>query len=569
MTIDIVVQVILILIFVFLPGFLWAKILLTNSWQREQMALAPGLSLAIMIPVAFIVWGLLEIPVDFWGSFIIFIVCLVPALLILIIKNRSQLQSLVYGVIPGQNVRDSIKRIRKEVRRNHLILIFAIIFAALLNFQPHFNYMHLLHTDEWHYVIRTQELGGSKSYLEWARTYPETGYLTLLALLHSFSGTSLLDMALFLPTFILAYAFVLFFILGKRYGPGYVIIFPILLVPSSVRYLGPALLVPVAVFLVTLPLALLIIQSHSFRTVLLLPFLIVCQVLVHPPTAIALFIVIIVSSVFVFRRDKKQGAALLGICCFLATLAFLPAELWVNNLKWNKITEQGSFFLAPPSIAGYLDVIGIMMLFLAAIGAVEIIRKKRALGLVALISSAILVVIIILFVLVFPEFNNVTALHDRLLFCLIIVLIIPAGYGIAALRQVDGRLAFTAIAVLLVLSMGIHVQTDYYHMASEREYDDFVWIAENLNESHKKAVLDPWKAVPFRAITGRSVYYSWPQGPVEGHEAKVDRVSEFFDDECNDTSFLLANKISIVYTAGPCSNPDLIKVHDRIYVLSL
>ena len=564
-----IVQGILILLILLLPGFLWARILFKNNWLREQLALAPGLSLAILIPMAFLIWGPLGVSVDAWGSFLIFISCSFPPLLILTIKNRSWPKNLLSCLTSIIYLRKAMDAIRMEVRREHVILLLAIIFAAILNFQPHFSYLHPLHTDEWHYVIRAQDLGNSRSYLDWAKTYPETGYLSLLALLHSFSGISLFDLTLVLPALVLSYAIVLFFMLGRKFGPGHVIIFPLLLIPTSVRYLGPVLLVPVALFLVTLPLALLIIQNKRNGTVLFLPFLIICQLLVHPPTAIALLVVILVSSVLVFKKDKKQGAMLLGILGLFAFLAFLPFELWVNRLKWNVITEQGSFFLKPPSITGYLDIIGIIMLFLAALGAAVIIRKKSPIGVIALISSALLIIILMIFVLVFPEFNNVTALHDRILFCLIVVLVIPAGYGIAGIGHVDGRLAFATIAVIMIVSTSIHIQTDYYQIASERDYDDFVWISENLNESYKKAVLDPWKAIPFKAVTGKSVYYSWPQGPAGGHQAKVDRVSEFFDDECQDTSFLVANKISIIYTAGPCSNPDLIKVHDRVYVLLL
>jgi hypothetical protein len=565
---EMVAQVLVILVFLFLPGFLWAKCLFKNAWMREQLALAPGISLAIIVPVAFIIWGPLGLPVDEWGSLAIFIVSLIPALLILVVTNRSQINSMLSNIGSGTYIKEFYDRIRREGRREHLILMLVIIFAALLNFQPHFNYAHPLHTDEWHYIIRTRDVGVSRSYLDWARSYPETGYLTLLALLHSSSKVPLLDLTLLLPTLILSYALVLFFVLGKRYGPGYVVIFPVLLVPTSVRYLGPALMVPVALFMVTLPLALLIIHNEGLRALPLVPFLMVCQALLHPPSAIALFVILMVSSIFIFKKSRKKGVTLLVVLGILGALAFLPLELWINNLKWNRITEQGGFFLDPPSFTGYVDVMGIMLIFLAALGAVAIIKKRETRSIAALISSGIMIVIIITFVFVLPEFSNVTALHDRILLCLIIVLIIPAGYGIAAIRKIDSRLGFATVAVLLIISTGIHIQTDYYHMISEQEYDDFVWISKNLNESYGKAILDPWKAVPFRAVTQKKVYHSWPQGPNSEHEAKVKRINEFFDNECQNTSFLVANGISIVYTSGPCSNIDLVRVHERVYILS-
>ena len=567
MIIYFILQVILLLILLLIPGLLWARILLPNRWLREQVALAPGLSLAVLIPAAFLLWGPMGVPVGFLGALLVFLSCTLPALVILIVLNMKKVNPFIVNLSSSSYWRAIIRRAQKEIRKEHLILLGVVVFASILNFYPHFNYLHPLHTDEWHYIIRGQDLGDSRSFLEWARTYPETGYLAMIALISSFSGIAWFDMALILPTLFFSYAIVLFFVLGRKYGPGHMMIFPLLLIPTSVRYLGPVFLVPLALFLVTFPLALMIRYDNRLRSVIILPFLLIFSALIHPPSTIALFLVILIASIVRFQKEKKRGVAVICILVLLSLLIVIPMELWVNRLKWNLISEQGYFFLSPPSLSGYLEVIGLLMLFLALIGATHIIRTKSGLGIIAVISSLVLIIILWIFVFIFPNYNNVTALHDRILFCLIAVMTIPAGYGLWGLEHMDKRLAFSAIAVILIVSTSLHIQADYYHIVSNEEYDDFVWISENLNGTYGKAILDPWKAISFRAITGKSVYYSVPQGPSYGHETKMRQAVDFLDNDCADTSFLIRNNITIVYTNGPCSNPELVKVHERVYVL--
>ena len=37
-------------------------------------------------------------------------------------------------------------------------------------------------------------------------------------------------------------------------------------------------------------------------------------------------------------------------------------------------------------------------------------------------------------------------------------------------------------------------------MINDEEYERFVWIRDNIDESHKMAVLDPWKATALVAM---------------------------------------------------------------------
>lgn len=43
-------------------------------------------------------------------------------------------------------------------------------------------------------------------------------------------------------------------------------------------------------------------------------------------------------------------------------------------------------------------------------------------------------------------------------------------------------------------------------MIDKEDYEVFVWIKDNVNDSYQKAILDPWKATAFTAIAGKNIY---------------------------------------------------------------
>ena len=124
-------------------------------------------------------------------------------------------------------------------------------------------------------------------------------------------------------------------------------------------------------------------------------------------------------------------------------------------------------------------------------------------------------------------------------------------------------LCLVLVGVILALGIPDRQETPYYHMIDEADYQAFVWVRENVSKDYKKAILDPWKATAFSAITGKSIYtriHSYPM-------PKDEEAHEFLDKGCSDTAFLRKNGISIVYTLEECQNPDLTEVSENIYLL--
>jgi hypothetical protein len=100
-------------------------------------------------------------------------------------------------------------------------------------------------------------------------------------------------------------------------------------------------------------------------------------------------------------------------------------------------------------------------------------------------------------------------------------------------------------------------------MIDREDYEAFVWIKDNIDESYEKAILKPWKGVPFTAITGKYAYARITGTPTPNSgEAR-----NFLREGSTDTTFLKQNGISIVYTRGNVDNPDLVEVRENIYLL--
>ena len=124
-------------------------------------------------------------------------------------------------------------------------------------------------------------------------------------------------------------------------------------------------------------------------------------------------------------------------------------------------------------------------------------------------------------------------------------------------------LGLVVVVAALVIAIPKHQRTPYYQMIDREDYQAFSWIRDNLNGRYSKAMLDPWKATAFIAITQKPIYSRIHAFP----KPEDEKANEFLDKGSQDTAFLRANGINIVYSRKPVSNPDLEKVSEFVYVL--
>ena len=124
-------------------------------------------------------------------------------------------------------------------------------------------------------------------------------------------------------------------------------------------------------------------------------------------------------------------------------------------------------------------------------------------------------------------------------------------------------LCLALIGLTLATCIPLHHNIPYYHMIDEEDYQAFVWIRDNVSEDYERAILDPWKATAFTAITMKNVYTRIHMGPKDTDKEAY----AFLSGGCTDTLFLKEHGVSIVYTRGDCRNPDLVEVRKYVYLL--
>ncbi|MFC1962975.1 hypothetical protein ACFLWB_03145 [Chloroflexota bacterium] len=124
-------------------------------------------------------------------------------------------------------------------------------------------------------------------------------------------------------------------------------------------------------------------------------------------------------------------------------------------------------------------------------------------------------------------------------------------------------LSLALVGLTLSIAIPNRRDTPYYHMNGQEDYQAFVWIGENVDKSYSRAILDPWKATAFVALTGKYVYARTHNAP----SPTTREASAFLSGGSTDTDFLRENDISIIYTPGDCNNPDLIEVRENVYLL--
>jgi len=138
-------------------------------------------------------------------------------------------------------------------------------------------------------------------------------------------------------------------------------------------------------------------------------------------------------------------------------------------------------------------------------------------------------------------------------------------------RYLGTGLSIIIIGLTLAIAIPARHQELYYHTIDKADYEAFVWIRDNLSDEYDRAILDPWKATAFTAITGKHVYTRTATGPTAiGAETQ-----HFIRDGSVNTALLVENNLSIVYTRiydgvenidFKSNNPDLELVRNNVYL---
>jgi len=485
----------------------------------------------------------------------------------------------------------------KLAKSDYIKLVPILALAFYMAFIPHLNYPYAVHIDEWVHIahsnalLRTADIyyphpfygQGTVS----VRDLLELGYHLPLAIFHKLSGVSWMDISRYFPSIVFVFTALSVYIFAKRMGFGWEAAFFTTLIPTTVGIMGPAFMIPVAMGLMFAPLMLFLV--FNFRTpwsYLVLSISISFVVILHAPSAI-LIILIFVPFILLGLRGNLKHSLLIMLAVAVPFLVTLP---WTFTLI---LSEAGSLFIQKPLPAyhDYLRLIseyGRLPIIFCLLGtfvlAIRSNWKNYSMVLGLLVSVAMLAV--------FYTFGyGISMLYLRGLLFTMLMMSIIAGAGLMTLwklelpwltglrlkkplitQAVGILLCLIVIGVTLAIAIPDRQAIPYYHMIDKADYEAFVWIRDNVDASHQKAVLDPWKATAFTAITEKYVLTRIHMSP----RTKDRKAYAFIRSGSDDTDFLKQNGVSIIYTRvydgrgnveySP-DNPDLVEVAKNIYLL--
>ncbi len=470
----------------------------------------------------------------------------------------------------------TLSNVHKIPKSDYLILLPIMALAFYLAFIPHHNYPYPLHVDEWINLVSFKTLmqAGSTADL-WLL---ESGFYLFWGVFQTISGISWMTIFTYFPGIIFVITVLSVYIMAQRQGFGWEAALFASLLPTTVGILGPSFLVAMSMGLLFIPLSLFL--AFNFRTgwsYLTLLIFTSFLLTIHAPTAVALVIIL---TLYILLNLKGNFKHSLGLMLALA-IPFLAPFPWIFHM----LLPTAKSLLSLQTIPTYIDIplvmqtygypsilFGLLGTFLLAIkGGSK--NYGLILGLLALL---------VMLVVYYTFHYGVEIMYFRGLTYMMLMMSIVAGAGLAGVRKlrlpvslnarlkvpfitqnVGNILCLALIALTLVTVIPIRQNIPYYHMIDEEDYEAFVWIKNNISESYGRAILDPWKATAFAAITEKKAYTKIHAAPT----AKDNEAYAFLNNGSTDTAFLRENEISIVYTKEKSENPDLVEVRKYIYLL--
>ena len=478
----------------------------------------------------------------------------------------------------------------KILKLDYLLLLPVMALAFYIAFIPHVNYPYPVHIDEWVHLAHSEAMlsAGSTAYTDpflgqgivgLSNPLHEVGFHILWGVFQRLSGLSWMDIFRYFPGIVFMLTALSVYIMGRREGFGWEAAFFACLVPTTVGIMGPAFLVPVAMGLLFVPLVIFLAFNLRSAWSYLAVFILTCSLLsIHIPSATWL-VIILAPYILLNLKGNWRHSLGLGLALIIPFLVPFPgiSNALLPNLKALLTLQPLETYIDYPLLIrtyGYLPVgcclLGTLVLALKG--------GRKYYGLVLG-----LLVMLLLLAIRYTFLYGVHMIYGRGLMFLMLMMGIVAGAGLMWVKKIrlperlrerlriprpvgenTGRVLCLALVVItLVICIPARQHIPYYHMIDRYDYEAFSWIGENVSDDYGKALLDPWKATAFCALTEKKVFtriHAYPK-------PRDNKAYAFLNSGCVDTAFLKDNGISIVYTRGSCDNPDLTPVREGVYLL--
>jgi hypothetical protein len=470
-----------------------------------------------------------------------------------------------------------------------ILLCVVIAIAFYMALWPRLDYPFPLHVDEWMHLGHTTQLldSGQVNYPNPFHAgqsevggHPETGYYLWLGNLLLSTGSDWMVLSRLMPALVLAIIAFVAYAWGRKWGFGLEAAFFVTFIHTTVRFLGPAFLVPVTLGLVFFPLCLILLNKleQDWRPLPLIMLSLASLFLTHGTTAVAVGFVLVVYLLFYLTLSKSPRRQLLPAlsCLLLIPVSALIIYLWNQQFVMREIENIINVEHIPlPPIPIPLPQLGYIMVALAVVGFGFLIAKGGWRNYALIVPT----VILLFFVQFYRQWFEVgpEILYERGWLYVMLLMALIAGYGLSQLRQLGleffkrwqwGKpLVYLLLAVVVVFSvvqrMDGFAKEKYYRAIDVPTYYDFIWIREELPQS-SITLMNPSVAWSFVPITGKYVYvaHAAPFGMEETVEILV-----FLAAGAPDTSWLKERNIDLVYSPYPLRNPDLVEVRDRVYIV--
>ncbi len=468
----------------------------------------------------------------------------------------------------------------------HFSLLIALMLAALLTFLPHIHYPYPVHGDEWNHLAYTRAVTNSGN-LDFTDPFTgevaltlgsvdlmEAGYYVLWSVFQQITDFPWTPLFVYMPLLLFMITVMAVFVLANRAGFGLEAALITCVMPTSVGILGPAFMVPLAAGLLFIPLACFIaFYVKGLKCYILLFIIVSLLVFMHAPTAIGICIILIPYIVLNLKSNIWHSIGLIAAL----TIPFIAPFPWVAQTL---LPTVKSLFV-PQGLTPWVDLppllqrFGIVPFILSFMGILYLGIKggKQNFGLILGLFLLVLVLA------VYYRFHlGLAVVYERGLIYMQLLLSIIAGAGILLIRTVritrinKGRLPRTVtfggimglVAVIALLGSTIPVRAgySYYHMIEADDYRSFQWVGEKVGDDYQLALLDPWKATAFTAVTGKQVCRH-----IKEYKTDIDTVVyRYLESGCRETEMLSDGGVSLVYNNAACNNPGLIHVYSNVYL---
>ncbi|HET6405638.1 MAG TPA: hypothetical protein VFH78_13425 [Candidatus Thermoplasmatota archaeon] len=479
---------------------------------------------------------------------------------------------------------------RRHPAWRYALLALSLTVVALVAFHPHWNVASgerrelTTHMDAYVHWGRAKAAldqgtvayaepfapAGSQQDFDLRASLHERGYHAYLAALKDATGLDWLTLWEYIPLTMALLLALTVFALAERWGAGAEAALWVAAIPTSLRFLGPAFMAPMAFALPLFVAGIIALFRLERGPKVLALFVIICGLWpIHTMPALALSALAATDGLIRLRRAIMPSLAQLGGVA-------VPILVVAPYIEYFLESRPGSQEL--PAEIETVRMAGLAFFLAAALGA-ALLAARRATAHAALVLAPPIIYLGALAIERVRTGNDVLAIYDRSLMIIYVLCAMLGGVAVARLPRVlvrgsrgaapGGALALASILLLsgqMVAVAGAAAPQfgqPYYEVLSPSRYEAYVAAARVLNETHRVALVDDSSGMAFSILTGRPLHFTF----YPSSQGVAPSVSAFTAAGSRDTRFLVENGITVVVTLQTVENPDLRQVAEGVYVL--